>query len=107
AVDVERELAMGVVADAHRRRAAITGEVIERELGQAVAAVDAVDDLWRAAAGTSLAAARLEPAHEGARLVGEADAQQAVDGERSVADPAIAIVPVARAADRLGQAARR
>jgi hypothetical protein len=49
----------------------------------------------------------LQPVPEADRLLGETDAQQAVWRERGVADPGVAVVPVALPADRLGQAASR
>ena len=49
----------------------------------------------------------LQPVPESRRLFGEADTQQAVHRERGVANPGVAVVPIAHAADRLRQAAGR
>ena len=92
----------GGVADAHRPRAHVAGQVVERLLGELVAPVDPVHDLERAVR-VELGAARLDPAHERAGFLGVAQAHEAVEGERPVADPGVAIVPVARPADLLGQ----
>jgi hypothetical protein len=59
--------------------------VREALLGSIVAAVDAVHDLQRAV-GLELAAASLDPAHERRRLVGEAEPDEAVERERTVAE---------------------
>ncbi len=50
-----------------------------------------------------LARAVGQPRHERGRLLGEAEPQQAVERERGVADPRVAVVVVALAADLLGQ----
>ena len=47
-----------------------------------------------------------EPLQERGGLLGVAEAEQRVDGERRVADPGVAVVPVALAADLLGQTGR-
>ena len=71
-------------------------------------AVDAVHELQGTAPITvDVLPALLQPVPEAGRLLGEADAQQAVQRERSVADPGVTVVPVAFPADRLGQAASR
>ena len=54
-----------------------------------------------------VAAAVCQPVHEGLGLLGEAEPQQGVEGEGGVADPGVAVVPVAPAADALGQAGGR
>src|SRR5580698_10578822 len=43
--------------------------------------------------------------HETRGFFGKSDAQQRVDAERGIADPGIAIIPVALAADGFGKAA--
>ena len=48
AVDVVLALLVGVVADPHRARTLIAGEVVERLLGEVALAADAVHDLQRA-----------------------------------------------------------
>ena len=71
-------------------------------LGQFVAAVDAVHDLQRPVR-LQLLAPGLHPAHEGGRLLGVAQPDEPVQGERCVADPRVPVVPVPRPAHRLGQ----
>src|SRR5881409_3479559 len=102
AVDVELEVGGGRVADAHGRGAQVALEVRQRLLGEPVATVDPVHDL-EGAVGFELLAARLDPAHEGRRLLGEAEAHEAVEREGGVADPGVAIVPVPLAAELLGK----
>ena len=87
----------------------VAAEVRQLELRQVRAPVDRVHDLQRAGlVGMVLALAGplLEPVHERAGLLGEAEPQERVQREGRVADPRVAVVPVARAADRLGQARR-
>ncbi len=108
AVDVELALVGRAVADPHRRRVAIARQVRELLLGQLRAPVDPVHDLQRAARPVApLAHAVVEPGHERRGLLGEAEPQQAVERERGVADPRVAVVPVALAAELLGQRAGR
>ena len=47
-------------------------------------------------------ATRLQPAHEGGGLLGEADSQQAVDRKGGVPNPGVTIVPIAPAVGRFG-----
>ena len=104
AVDVELELAGGAVADAHRPRPAPALEMIQGLLGQIGTAVDAVHDLQRVAAvAVPFVGAVPQPAAEGGGLLGEAEPEQRVDGERAVPDPGVPVVPVALAAGLLGQ----
>ena len=56
---------------------------------------------------SALAEAVGQPAHERSGLLGEAEPQQRVERERGVADPRVAVVPVALAAELLRQARRR
>ena len=77
-------------------------------LGQVGAAVDPVHDLQRPARpDLPLARAVGQPVHERRGLFGEAEPQQPVERERRVADPGVAVVPVAPAAELLGQRGRR
>ena len=100
AVDVELQLRRGGVADAHRLRALVAGEPGELQFRQAALAGDAVHDLHlRRAAGDRAH----QPVAPGARLVVVAGVHQREQRERGVAQPAVAVVPVAHAADLLGQ----
>ena len=108
AVDVELELVGGAVSDPHGRRAPVALEVVEHLLGELGAAVDGVHDLERARLVTDALAETVgQPVHEAGGLVGEAEPEQRVEGEGRVADPRVAVVPVAAAADLLRQARRR
>ena len=107
AVDVELALPGRAVPDVHRRRVAVARPRRMLDLRKVGAAVDAVHDLERARrADLPLARAVGQPAHERGRLLGEAEPQQAVERERRVADPRVAVVPVALAPDLLGQRRR-
>ena len=103
AEDVVLALVEGAVADAHRPRAGVAGEVVPRRLGQVAPAVDPVHDLQRAVLG------RLDVGDELHELVGlpvEVEQVQRLQRERRVAHPGVAVVPVALAARRLGQRGR-
>ena len=88
------------VADPHRSGARVAGQVIAGGLRQVAPAVDPVHDLQRAGLG------RLEVGDELHELVGlpvQVQEVQRLQGERGVAHPGVAVVPVALAAGRLGQ----
>ena len=99
APDVVLALVEGAVADPHRARALIAGEVVEGALGQVLLAADPVHDLQLGVLGADAD----EEAHEVARLLVEAEGVHRPEREGGVADPAVAVVPVALAAGGLGQ----
>ncbi len=51
AIDIELQLAVGRVADAHRAGVLVTAQVIERLLRHLMSAIDAVQDLQRSLLG--------------------------------------------------------
>src|SRR5262249_13848905 len=105
AVDVQLELVGGGVADPDRRGALVPLQVRQLAFGQLGAAVDAVHDLQRSGGGAVAGAdVRGQELHEGGGLAAEAEPEQRVDGEGGVAHPHVAVVPVALAAELLGQA---
>ena len=92
-------LVVGAVADAHRPGAVVAVQVVEDALVEVALAVDAVHDL-------ELVVALGDVGDEAEEVVGlpvEAEGVEAPQRERGVADPAVAVVPVALAAGRLGQ----
>ena len=100
AEDVVLALVEGAVADPHRSRARVAGEVVAGRLGQVAAAVDPVHDLQRPVLG------RLDVGDELHELVGlpvEVEPVQRLQREGRVAHPGVAVVPVALAARRLRQ----
>ena len=99
AVDVELGLLGGVVADPDRARAPVAVE-LQRALGCALAAVEAVEDLQ---ARVGQLRRVQQPPEERLGLARAAELQQGVEREGRVAHPAEAVVPVALAADLLGQ----
>ena len=107
AIDVELQLRRGGVADAHRTRAAIALQVVERFLGQFVAAVDSIHDLQWSAMRRPLDRALLQPAHKLLRLLLEAQPHKRIQRERRVPDPGVPVIPVAHAAEFLGETAGR
>ena len=98
-VDVELELSGGLVADADRPRAPVAGER-ELALRRTRAAVQPVQD---AQLGVRELRGVEQPPEEGASLRRAAHAQKGVERKRAVANPAVAVVPVADARERLGQ----
>ena len=103
AVDVELGLRRGVVADPDGTRPAVAVQ-LERALRRALAAVEAVEDL-QARAG-ELGCVQ-QPPEERLGLPRAAQMQERLEREGRVAHPAEAVVPVALAADLLGQRRRR
>ena len=90
----------GRVADPHRSRAGVPGQPVDGPLGQAPRAVDGVHDLE---VGGVAGHGPEQPVAPEPRLVGRARLDQRVDREGGVAQPAVAVVPVALAAEVLGQ----
>ena len=97
---VQLELRRRQVADAHRRRPLVAREPVELELGQAALAPDAVHDLEVARVAGDGAS---QPPGPRRRFVVVARQQEALHGERRVAEPGVPVVPVADASDLLGQ----
>ena len=103
-VDVVLHLPPGIVADAHRPHAAIPRQARHLRLGECRVAVDAVDGLQRsiAAAGHDVEDVTEVALHG----VGGIEPVERIDDEIAVAQPAIAIVPVASRRRRLGYRCR-
>jgi len=102
APDVVLVLVPCPVADPDRPGRPPSREVVEELLGEILAPVDAVHDLQGEV--TGLADQRLEEEREVLhRLPGETEAVERAQHERRVADPRVAIVPVALATRSLGQ----
>ncbi len=100
AVDVQLELPGRAVADPDGLGALVAGQPVERGLGQLALAGDAVHDLQvLRVAGDG----PQQPLAPGAGLVAVAGAQQRGEGDGGVAQPGVAVVPVALAADVLRQ----
>ena len=104
AVDVELELAACRVAHPHGLRALVAVEPRQLELAQAPLAGDAVHDLD---VGRIAGDCAHEPAPPLSRLVGVVAMEEREQGQRRVAQPAVAVVPVAHGADPLRQRRRR
>ena len=103
AEDVVLALVEGAVADPHRARARVAGEVVPRGLGEVAAAVDPVHDLERAVlVGLEVG----DELHELVRLPVEVEEVQRLEREGRVPHPGEAVVPVALAARRLRQRGR-
>ena len=103
AVDVELLLRPRAVADAHGARVAPAAQVRQRALGEVVLAADPEHDLQRRVAGEAAAGRAGHERDEVDGLVGAGADVQRLQGKAGVADPGVAVVPVALAADALGQ----
>src|SRR5439155_24320062 len=91
--DVVLPLVVRAVADPDRSRALVPAEVVERPLCQLALAAHAVHDLE-----IGVAPGRVgDEVEEVVRLPVETERVQAPQGERRIADPGVAIVPVALA----------
>src|SRR5439155_25595455 len=101
-VDIELRLAPGAVADTHGLRFAPACEVRQFALGQVVLAADAVHDLQRRAAAGRAGHER----DELLRLVRAAADVERLQSQAGIADPGVAVVPVALSPDRLGERGR-
>ncbi len=100
AINVELKLLAGRIADPHRPAPFVAGQPIEREFRQTPLPLHSVSDLqFVRAAGHG----PQQPFAPGRRLLGVAGRDQGEQRHRRVAQPAIAIVPVAAAAELLGQ----
>src|SRR6266498_3823418 len=104
AVDVDLGLVPGAVADPHRAAVPPAGQVRQGAFGQVVFAADPEHDLQ----GGGLVVQRAgrgggEEGEEVGGLVGTGGDPERFHGEARVADPGVAVVPVAFAADALGQ----
>ncbi len=104
AVDVELELRVCGVADAHRLRSVVARQPRQLELDQPPLAGETIEALQlRRRAGRRAQ----QPVAPGARFVVVAGVHQREQRQRRVAQPAEAVVPVARAANLLRQRGRR
>ena len=99
-------LVPGAVAHPDRPRVPPAGQMVEGLLGQVLPTVDAVHDLQAEVAGPP--GQRLDDEGEVLeRLPVESEPVERAQHERGVADPGVAVVPVARPTGRLGQRGRR
>ena len=91
---------MGTVAGAYRSRALVSGQPLELELGETTLATDPVHGLQRLRVTGGRAQQPLAPAQRLALIAAD---HEGLERQGRVAHPAVAVVPVARAAERLRQ----
>ena len=103
AIDVELELLVRGVADAHRLGVGVARQPVDFPFGEPPLAAQAVHDLHLVGRARDGA---LQPVAPGRGLVVDAGVHHGEQGERGVAQPAQAVVPVALAAELLGQRRR-
>ena len=96
---VRLTLARGTIADPYRARPIEAGQVLEVLLGQVRVAIDPVDDLHGEVV---VVGAVPNPVDEVGRLLRKPGAEQGGNAIGSIAQPAIAVVPVAIAARVFG-----
>ena len=104
AIHVELALVDGGVADPDRGRALVAGQPGGLPLGQAALTGHAVHDLH---VGRITGHRAAEPVPPGQGLGGVPGAQQGLQGEGRITQPAVAVVPVAHPADVFRQRAGR
>ena len=107
AEDIQLHLRIRQIADAHRSCTTMAGQVCEFDFRQFLTAVDAIQDIEFHRVAPTVTDPPAQPAHVGVGLVDETQAHEGVNGERGVADPGVAIVPVAFAANAFRQAEGR
>ncbi len=100
AIDVELELLVGRVAHPHGRGAFVAGQPVGLPFQQPALAADPVHDAH--VLGIARGGA-VQPVGPGARLLQMAGVDEGQERQGRVADPAVAVVPVARAAELLGE----
>ncbi|KPY88197.1 hypothetical protein ALO94_200379 [Pseudomonas syringae pv. spinaceae] len=81
AVDIQLNLLVRLVADPHRLRAAVTGQVIEVLLGQFCVAVKGIQNAELLGLLAAVVQSPAHPAHEGIGLIGVTQAHERVHGE--------------------------
>src|SRR3546814_2935908 len=91
-------MSVSAVADAHRLGALIAREPGKLDLGEAPLAGEPIHDLQLRRTSGGSAQHPLAPC---SRLVPVTRCQQGIERERGIADPAVAVVPVALTADLL------
>ena len=101
--DVGLDLPVGCVADPHGTASPITLQLDFLGLRRKRTAVDGVDRR-QAIRLHAVVYQPQQPVEQVRGLAGRAEAHEAGSGHRRVADPAVAVVPVAGAAEALGQA---
>ena len=95
APDVVLPLVVGAVADPHRAGAVVAGQVVQLLLDQAALATDAIHHLQRMAFTVVRAGHVGDEREEIVGLAVQAQRVQAPQRERRVANPRVAVVPVA------------
>jgi len=104
--DVVLALVVGAVADAHRARVVVTGEVVEGLLVQVALPTHPVHDLQRVRRAVLAARDVADEAEEVVGLAVQAQRVQPPQRKRGVAHPGVAVVPVALPARGLRQGGR-
>src|SRR6185312_2601766 len=107
AVHVELRLVPRAVADPHRSAVAVTRQRHQLVLRDEALAADAVHDLQALADREAAGGGRGEEVEERGRLERAPAGREGTNGEAGVTHPGVTVVPVADAADLLGQRGRR
>ena len=103
AEDVELDLAVGGIADAHRPRAGIAGQRFDHGLGAELEPFDGVEGMQPLRMAARARDAPVDPVQERLGLGERAEVDEHARRHRRVAEPAVAVVPVAHAAELLGE----
>ncbi len=92
AVDVQLDLVERLIADTHRRRAAMPAQVRQLSFRQLLVAVDAIQDVDLDGLVAAVADPPSEPTHVVVGFVDKTQAHERVDRERGVTDPGVTVV---------------
>src|SRR5215208_5378180 len=103
-IDIKLELTLGVVAYTHRTRPRVSFQMPQLPFGQPRLAEHVVKHVEL---GPSQACGVQQPANVGLRLLPVAKSVQSTQGERGVAQPAVAVVPVPYSTYGLGEGGGR
>src|SRR6266567_3445857 len=102
-VDVSLELRNSGIADTHRSGPSIAFPVIQCVLGKVLFTRDRENDCSGLLRMGVLGRTIFDPRHEGSSLSFESEAQKSINGKGGIADPGVAVIPVASASNNFRQ----
>ena len=104
AEDIQLDLVISAVTDAHRLRAAVAGQMRQLGFRQFLLAIDGIEDVEFHRFATAIAHPSAQPLHVVVGFIDKAQAHERVNGERGISDPRVAVIPIALAAGGFRQA---
>src|SRR6516165_2195161 len=107
AVDIKLELRNGSIANTYRGRSPISLPVVQTLFRNVAVPVNVEEHRDRLIRAEMLRCAALNPIHEPCSLFSKPNAKECVYRKSRVAYPGVAVIPVSRPSDDLGQASCR